>query len=298
MRLRAPRGVCCSMSCSGRRGGVRAGSRGARAGAPGQGPRTIAAMTRHAAALFDPPWQRHAAAGVPSVGHCDVWRIDLDAVEGVEPALRGDGPLDAAELARAARFAFERDGRRFVAARVALRHILGMALRRDPAALVLEAPPLLRPRLAGDPGLDFNLSHSGRLALVAVAQSAPLGVDVEEWRPVPDAIALSARLFTPGERAALAADPRCAFLTCWTRKEAVLKSTGRGLSVEPCTVEVGATPEPRGLRFADRGSAQVDGEGGEVPLCVRSFAVGSDGVGAIALPPGAQVARWLHGLPA
>lgn len=252
-------------------------------------------MTLHVAALFDPPWQRPPAASVPAVGHCDVWRIDLDAVEGVGPALQGEGPLDAAELARAARFAFERDRRRFVAARLALRRILGMALGRDPAALVIEAPPLHRPRLAGDSGLDFNLSHSGRLALVAVGQAAPLGVDVEEWRSVPDAAALAARLFTPRECAALAADPRAAFLTCWTRKEAVLKSTGLGLSVEPRTVEVGATPGPLELGFAGGGSA---GSGGEVPLCVHSFAVGPEGVGAIALSPNVRVARWLHGLPA
>jgi 4'-phosphopantetheinyl transferase len=254
-------------------------------------------MTHQAAPLFDPPWQWRAAAALPAAGDCEVWRIDLDAVEGVGQALRGDGPLDAAELARAARFVFDRDGRRFVAARLALRRILGAALGREPAALAIDAPPLHRPRLAGDAGIDFNLSHSGRLALVAVARSAPLGVDVEAWRPVPDAAALAARLFTSGEREALQAAAQhgqpvsgaeAAFLTCWTRKEAVLKSTGLGLSVEPRTVEVGATPDPRELGFA----------GSEVPLCVRSFAVGSEGVGAIALPPQVRVTRWLHGPPA
>lgn len=248
-------------------------------------------------ALFDPAWRRPAAAGVPVSGDCEVWRFDLDLVEAVEPALRGEGPLAAAELERAARFAFEHDRRRFAAARLGLRRILGAILGVAPAALVIDAAPLQRPRLAGAAGLDFNLSHSGRLALLAVARAAPLGVDVEEWRSVPDAVALAGRLFTRGERAALAADPRDAFLTCWTRKEAVLKSTGLGLSVEPRTVEVGATPEPRELHFADPTAAASPGGPVEVPLCVRSFAVGSAGVGAIALPPGRQVGRWLLGLP-
>lgn len=252
-----------------------------------------------------PEWQRPVAAGVPGAGDCDVWRIDLDAVEGIEAALHGDGPLDLAERQRAARFVFERDRRRFVASRLALRRILGAALGVAAAALVIDAPPLQRPRLAGAADVDFNLSHSGSLALVALSRAAPLGIDVETWRAVPDAAALAARLFTVAERAqmeavvagpAQAVDFDRAFLTCWTRKEAVLKSTGAGLAVEPGSVDVGVTPAPRALRFVDRG---VDGApASDVPLRVESFAVGSEGVGAIALPPGVRVGRWLHGLPA
>jgi 4'-phosphopantetheinyl transferase len=262
-------------------------------------------MTHQAAALFDPPWQWPAAAALPAAGDCEVWRLDLDAVEGVGQALRGDGPLDASELARARRFVFEHDGRRFVAARLALRRILGAALGCAPAALAIDAPPLQRPRVAGAAGIDFSLSHSGRLALVAVARAAPLGVDVEEWRPVPDAAALAARLFTAAECETLRAAAQdgqpvsaaeAAFLTCWTRKEAVLKSTGLGLSVEPRTVAVGATAAQHDLRFA--GCGGEGGIGNEVLLRVRSFAVGPEGVGAIALPPRLRVSRWLRGPPA
>ncbi len=252
------------------------------------------------ATLFEPPWQHGTAYGMPIAGGCEVWRVDLDTVEGVQAALRGRGPLDAPELARASRFAFERDRSRFVAARLALRHILGATLGRAPAALVIDALPRHRPRLVGVAGLDFNLSHSGGLALVAVASAAPLGIDVETWRSVPDAAALAARLFTANEQAALrglaGAEVDRAFLTCWTRKEAVLKSTGVGLSADPRSFEAGATPEPQPLYLRPPG---VDGQPGlGVPLVVESFAVGSAGIGAIALPQGAQVSGWRDGVPA
>jgi 4'-phosphopantetheinyl transferase len=157
-----------------------------------------------------------------------LWRFALGAGE---PELRAmSALLHADERARAARFRFERDRRRFVVARARLRQILGAYLGRPPDALTFDYGPRGKPSL---PGIDFNLAHSHELALLAVMRGGGLGVDVEEVRldvPVED---VARYYFSAAERSALRglADERQkrAFFDCWTRKEAYLKAIGEGL---------------------------------------------------------------------
>jgi 4'-phosphopantetheinyl transferase len=204
--------------------------------------------------LWIPDWQPGPARPALGDGVCHVWRVDLDQVAaqgGGDPAV---SPLNAEERARAARFVFERHRRWWTAARTALRGVLGAYLGVEAAAVPIVAVPHERPSLAPSARwratpLDFNLSHSDGLALIAVTRRAPLGVDVELLRPMNDALALAERNYIGDEItrvAAAAGAPRDrAFFTCWTRKEAVLKSTGAGLSVAPVRVPVGATPRWR-----------------------------------------------------
>lgn len=80
----------------------------------------------------------------------------------------------------------------------------------------------------------FNMSHSGERALVAVTSGREVGVDIEEEKPISDLIDLARRFFAPGEVAELISLPdaarSAAFFRCWTRKEAVVKAVGEGLS--------------------------------------------------------------------
>lgn len=92
-----------------------------------------------------------------------------------------------------------------------------------------------RPALAPPHRLDFNWSHSGEHALVAVAHDLPeLGVDIERYRERSRALELATRFFDHSETAWLASLPVAqrshGFLQLWTAKEAVLKATGRGLA--------------------------------------------------------------------
>ncbi len=90
-----------------------------------------------------------------------------------------------------------------------------------------------KPRLAHG-GLEFNLSHSGELALIAVSQTRPVGVDVERMRPGRDFLALAERALSPDAaaqvRGATPADRAAAFYRHWVRHEARLKCLGAGLS--------------------------------------------------------------------
>ncbi len=244
-------------------------------------------MRRDDNGLWIPDWQPGPAGPVLADGVCHLWRVDLERV-----AARGvdDLPLTAEERERAARFVFERHRRWFTAARTALRRVLGTYLGVPAAEVPIIAPTHQRPTLATRASaihgeLDFNLSHSDALALIAVTRRAPLGVDVELLRPMKDALALAQRHFVGDEigwvDVADAAARDRAFFTCWTRKEAVLKSTGAGLAVAPATVRVGATPEPLQLRFDD--------PAGAVALQLVSFEVRAGAIGACAVAPGVRV---------
>jgi 4'-phosphopantetheinyl transferase len=168
-------------------------------------------------------------------GHVDVWAATLD------PAPDRRGRLEALladdERARAARFVFERDARRFRVARATLREILGAYLGMAPARLGFVYAAAGKPALAAPfaaAGLEFNVSHSGEIALYGVGRHRPLGVDVEQIRPLDDLEALAERNFSAAERRALLALPpgqrASAFFACWTRKEAFIKALGDGLS--------------------------------------------------------------------
>jgi 4'-phosphopantetheinyl transferase len=93
-----------------------------------------------------------------------------------------------------------------------------------------------RPALAAThaSALDFNWSHSGDQALIAIGRRVAPGIDVERLRPRPRALEIARRYFSAEEAAALAAlppaDREAAFLALWTAKEAVLKALGRGLA--------------------------------------------------------------------
>lgn len=119
-----------------------------------------------------------------------------------------------------------------------LRCLLGAELQRAPGSLQFEAGPHGKPRLAGaDSGssLEFNLSHSGDLALLGCAWGRELGVDIEQWREMRDEAALVQRYFSAAEQAAYTALPAArrtrGFFQCWTRKEAYVKAVGRGLGL-------------------------------------------------------------------
>ena len=90
-----------------------------------------------------------------------------------------------------------------------------------------------KPRLAGSGGLEFNLSHSGELALVAVSRQRPVGVDVEREKADRDLLALAERALGAEDvaavRAAAPADRAAVFYAAWTRHEARLKCLGAGL---------------------------------------------------------------------
>ncbi len=84
------------------------------------------------------------------------------------------------------------------------------------------------------------------MAFVALTCDTPLGIDVEEIRPLPDRDAIATRFFHRSEAAELAAlgdtEKDLAFFRTWTRKEAVTKALGRGLSLDLNAFRISCVP--------------------------------------------------------
>jgi 4'-phosphopantetheinyl transferase len=202
----------------------------------------------------------------------------------------GDGSdneslLSADEKERAGRFVFERDRGRFVAARAFLRRVLGQFVGEHPADLIFDYSPHGRPSLSAyGPRPDFNLSHAGEVALLAVCWASPLGIDVETVTAATDTNAIAGQVMHPNELAAferLAEHERMsAFFRLWTRKEAALKALGTGLSRDPRSLDVGFG------HGADETLVSLDG----IPFVIREIPAPPGHAAALCAPRG--VACW------
>lgn len=175
-----------------------------------------------------------------------IWRISLDPPT---PLLHSfETTLNADELHRANRFRTPALRRKFLAGRGALRAILAAYLLRDPSTVTFAYESHGKPVIAGETTarLEFNLSHTADLALLALAQGRPLGVDVEERKPMDNAEKIISRFFSPREQADFLAlppaDRNAAFFRAWTRKEAYLKAKGTGLSTQLDSFDVTLKP--------------------------------------------------------
>jgi 4'-phosphopantetheinyl transferase len=164
------------------------------------------------------------------------------------------GLLDEQELQRMKAFYFARDRARFAMNHANVRRILGGYLQQPPEQLCFAAERLGKPKLVHQEQLAFNLSHSRSVALLALTQEGPLGVDVEDVRPIEPEVAT--RHFSPAERAALEPmqgdDWLAGFYRCWTRKEAILKAEGVGLHRALDSFDVELRPEEPAALLATR----------------------------------------------
>jgi 4'-phosphopantetheinyl transferase len=169
-------------------------------------------------------------------GELHVWVADLSRIHNSICRLLNDG-----ELERARTIAGERDRIAWQRSRGILRDLLARYVGVGARSLQLDADPGGKPVIAGDRRgertLHFNVSHSGDVAVYALATD-PVGVDVELMRGADtarrrDHVALARRAFgvPVAERlAGLEEDTQeREFLRLWTRHEAALKLAGRGI---------------------------------------------------------------------
>jgi len=187
-----------------------------------------------------------------------VWRVHLDDFD--DGALdRFKATLAPDEQARADRFVFPRDRNGFTATRGILRELLSRYLHRAPAQIEFDYGPQGKPSLrerSSEKSIQFNVSHSHGVALLAFAVARAVGVDVELVRPDFAGEGIALRYFSPQEVNELRSLPSSqrdeGFFLCWTRKEAYIKARSEGLHVPLESFHVSLTPgEPAILQAAD-----------------------------------------------
>lgn len=209
-----------------------------------------------------PLWMRAVPSAPPALAPeaVHVWRVRLDPPGELQDEWE---LLSESERGRARRLVQEHHRRRFVAAHASLRRILAGYTARPARELAFTTGPHGKPALAqpdrsSRPSLEFNLSHSADLALVAVAWARPVGVDLERWEREMDHLELARRFFSPAECASLEAlaerrdDVVHGFFAAWSRKEAYLKARGEGVMRGLHHFDVTLAPGEPARLLADR----------------------------------------------
>ena len=186
-------------------------------------------------AISDPEFELTAPLEI-AWDEVHVWQVELTAVRSGEARWREIISHD--EQARADRFRFAIDRESFTAARAILRILLGAYAGLTPEAVTFSYAEQGKPSLnthEQNERVEFNLSHSGEIALLAFARGRAVGVDVERIRENLDPEKIARRFFSRREQDELSALPPSeryvGFFRCWTRKEAYIKARGAGLSL-------------------------------------------------------------------
>ena len=176
-----------------------------------------------------------ALAPPPSeAGVVYLWLVPFAVADEELPTPVEHAWLSFDERERSKRFVRQADRQRFVLTRVLVRGLVGRCLNRPRQDLQFGTTQRGRPMCVDAGDLDFNVTHTRELIVVAIGIGARLGVDIEnQVRPAPMNIASG--LFAERENAALLALPPLQrsrqFYTLWTLKESFAKAQGDGLAL-------------------------------------------------------------------
>ncbi|MCY4384602.1 MAG: 4'-phosphopantetheinyl transferase superfamily protein [Nitrospinae bacterium] len=158
--------------------------------------------------------------------------------------------LDEKERDRLRRYRYDRPRREFALCRAVLRSILCSRLGCENGRLSFGTFEHGKPFGLVDgkaAPVSFNVSHSGKHGLIALAPKGRLGVDVEERVNRIDLDGVGEFVFGPEEQADFASvkkyEKRHLFFKLWTLKEALIKALGTGFSLDPSRFEI--PPEMR-----------------------------------------------------
>ncbi|MCU7800016.1 MAG: 4'-phosphopantetheinyl transferase superfamily protein [gamma proteobacterium symbiont of Lucinoma myriamae] len=185
---------------------------------------------------------------------CDVWLCQLTQHQ--EQEKNYFLLLSDEEKARAERFKFAIHRSRFIASHGFVRTVLANYLKIEADAIEFKKgeqgkPYLAETDLSEHYNLQFNLSHTEDVALLAITQGVEVGIDIECSERKTDWQGIVQRFFTEYEQKVLFALPeyqqKAAFFELWTRKEAYMKVLGTGLSLAPTKFSLTVPPEKPAL---------------------------------------------------
>jgi 4'-phosphopantetheinyl transferase len=184
-------------------------------------------------------------ADIPKLARDEVqvWRIDL--AHETAPEEEYLKILSSEEVERAGRLRAGEVRMQFLAGRTWLRKLLAAELEIAPKEVAIVAGEYGKPELRGHNRgrIHFNVAHTRSTVLVALSLAGAVGVDVESLDRRTDVLGVARHSLTERENADLMAirdgeERNRAFFASWTRKEAIVKADGRGLSLPLTSFEV------------------------------------------------------------
>jgi 4'-phosphopantetheinyl transferase len=194
---------------------------------------------------LDMVWQKPDHFHFLSGSDVDIWcaRLDLSLMQDLT------GILSTYEKKRSQQLQFDRDKQRHVFSRGILRLILSKYVQESPNQIEIVIGPHGKPALSqrgGEYSIHFNLSHSHDCVLYSITRVGEIGVDVEKIREVPDMEKIVEKFFSAREKASFKglapSQKKQAFFNCWSRKEAMIKAMGGGLSLPLDQFDVSILP--------------------------------------------------------
>lgn len=221
-----------------------------------------------------------------------IWRLSLQSHAEIDHRLWQ--LLSQNEQQRAQRFVRSQDQIKFVQVRGTLRCLLGQYLNRPGASLDFDYGEYGKPQLVSSGNsvaVQFNVSHSHDLALIAIAKAIDVGVDIEQVSQQSEFLKISHRFFTTAEHQVLLQEPtehqRQTFFQLWTRKEACIKAVGGSIAHALDQIDVG------GDVHQSRSVIEVMERSQPRQLFLQNLSLGNRYAGAVATTqPIQQIHTW------
>ncbi|WP_214226796.1 4'-phosphopantetheinyl transferase superfamily protein [Pedobacter sp. B4-66] len=156
-----------------------------------------------------------------------VFKINIQEYDRQYSSYYGD-LLTHQEFQKATEFKNQNDAKRYLASKFVSKNILAHFVSTPASEIVFKQIANKKPYIDE---IEFNISHSANYLLIAVS-SVEVGIDIELVKPDFNTELLLEHCFDQGERNFINRQSSKAhgFYYAWTRKEAILKATGEGLT--------------------------------------------------------------------
>jgi 4'-phosphopantetheinyl transferase len=220
-------------------------------------------------------------------GEVHLWRADLNLKP--QQFEVGRGLLSADERERSDRMVTQVLKNRRVAAQSILRDVLARYLQIAPFEIIFSLGERGKPFIQGG-DIEFNMSHTEDLALIAITRAHPIGVDIEFLKSSKYHDSIVQKNYSSQEFAQYQALPENekleAFFRGWTRKEAYIKAIGLGLyyPLEKFTVDL-CSKEDKAMLSIENSHERAKS------WLLPSFWVDEKIIGAVAME--AEIKNWL-----
>lgn len=237
--------------------------------------------------MKDIHWQLVTASPALLPGEVHVWRADLNL--SASQLTLGREMMSPEERERADRMVTQVLRDRRVAGQSILRDVVARYLHISPAKIVFDYGERGKPSVLGGE-LQFNLSHTEDMALVAITLAHPIGVDIESIKISKYHQGIVEKNYSAEEFAQYQALPESerleAFFRAWTRKEAYIKAIGQGLyyPLENFTVDL--------CSVGDQGLLSIEGSTERArSWCLPSFKAAEKFMASVAIE--AEIKNWV-----